>query len=134
MKNILLLGSSALEDALAWKLNSENTVGNIFILPGNGGCLSKPKMRNLNIDINNEEEFQSFLTKENISYAILSSYKKSNSKIEEILEKNNIPFIGPPAKVNWFFNSRINIKNFFLKYSISSQLFQIIETFENLKD
>ncbi|MEJ5273605.1 MAG: hypothetical protein WH035_05700, partial [Spirochaetota bacterium] len=43
MKNFLLIGNSALEDAIAWKLNKENNIGNIFISPGNGGCYFKQK-------------------------------------------------------------------------------------------
>jgi len=134
MKNILLLGSSSLEDTIAWKLNQENTVNAIFISPGNAGYFSKPKARNIELDLSNKNEIKNFLTKEKISYVIASSFKNLTFEFEQILSDINIPLIGPSKKLHYFFNSRINIKNFLSKYSIPSNYFQIVDSFESLKE
>lgn len=132
MKNIILIGNSSLEDSIAWKLNQENNIGNIFISPGNGGAYSKPKVRNISLNFENKNEIKEFLDKEKISYVIASSYKKLTSEFEQALKESEIPMIGPPSNIRPFFSSRIKIKNFLKKFAISSPSFEIIESLDDL--
>jgi phosphoribosylamine--glycine ligase len=132
MKNFLLIGNSSLEDAIAWKLNQENNVGNIFISPGNGGTYTKQKTRNIVLNSNDKDSIKEFLEKEKINITIASSYKNLTYEFEQALHEIGIPLIGPTSKIISFFSSRINIKNFFKKYNISSPSFEILESISSL--
>lgn len=132
MKNFLLIGNSALEDAIAWKLNKENNIGNIFISPGNGGCYFKQKTRNINLNLNDKNEISDFLNREKINLIINSSYNKLTEVFDNLIKEKKIEFIGPDFNKKSFFNSRINIRNFFKKYNVLSPPFEIIESIDLL--
>lgn len=134
MKNIFLIGGSSREDAIAWKLNHENNIGNIYISPGNGGSFSKPKTRNIILNLNKPNDIKEFLHKEKISYIINNSPFCSTVELENISSELKIPIIGPDSKICSTFNSRIKIKNFLKKYNISSSNFEIVDNFKNLKE
>ncbi len=55
MINVLIFGNSSAEDSIAWKLNNENDIKNIFIFPGNGGYFFKSKARNIELNLNNKK-------------------------------------------------------------------------------
>ncbi|NMC67525.1 MAG: hypothetical protein GYA61_04775 [Spirochaetales bacterium] len=132
MKNYLLIGNSSLEDAIAWKLNQESNIGNIFISHGNGGTYTKPKTRNIILNLNNRELIKEFLEREKINFIIISSYKNLTNEFEQAAQDLGIPTIGPTSTVISFFSSRIKIKEFFKKYNISSPSFEIVESISNL--
>ncbi|KAG6087120.1 hypothetical protein E4U31_000603, partial [Claviceps sp. LM219 group G6] len=45
---VLLIGNGGREHALAWKLSQSARVEAIFVVPGNGGTATCPKVTNVN--------------------------------------------------------------------------------------
>ncbi len=49
MNNVLIIGCGAREQALAWKLSLSESIGNVFMLPGNAGSYWLQKCKNVQI-------------------------------------------------------------------------------------
>lgn len=50
---VLIIGNGGREHALGWKVAQNPTVEKIFIAPGNAGTALEPKLKNVDISVEN---------------------------------------------------------------------------------
>ena len=84
MNQVLLIGNSAIEDTLSFKLNNDSSIENIFICPGNGGSFTKKKSINIELNLKSRKEIEQFLSKNRILYVLNSSYNKMTEELYEV--------------------------------------------------
>ena len=56
LKNILIIGNGGRENSLAWAIQKNELVKNVYLVPGNGGSERINKCQKINIDIQNKNE------------------------------------------------------------------------------
>ena len=56
LKNILIIGNGGRENSLAWAIQKNELVKNVYLVPGNGGSERINKCQRINIDIQNKNE------------------------------------------------------------------------------
>ena len=68
---VLVIGSGGREHALAWKLSLSDHVTEVLVAPGNAGTALEPKVRNLQIEINDFDLIIDTVKEENVEFTIV---------------------------------------------------------------
>ncbi len=126
---IAILGSGGREHSLAFSILQSKKVKKIYCIPGNAG--TNKICENIFIDINNFEEIQKFLNKNNIDLVIVGPENPLVNGIVDYLEKFNIKTFGPSRNASQLEGSKIFTKNLCKKYNIPTANFGV---FENIND
>lgn len=92
---VLIIGSGAREHALAWKIAQSDQVNQIFVAPGNAGCLLEPKTTVLEAITDNLGEIVNFAKSHAIDLAIVNSESLFFSGITDQLQTLGITCFGP---------------------------------------
>jgi len=118
--NILIIGSGARENALAWKISQSHHVSNIFIAPGNAGCTRYGKT--IQIDISNFEEIKNLIINNNIEIVVGGNEEPLVKGLKDYIYADNnlknIHFVGPFKDGALLEGSKDFAKQFMLKYNI----------------
>jgi len=118
--NILIIGSGARENALAWKISQSHHVTNIFIVPGNAGCTRYGKT--IQIDISNFEEIKNFIINNSIDIVVGGNEEPLVKGLKDYIYADNnlknIHFVGPFKDGALLEGSKDFAKQFMLKYNI----------------
>lgn len=122
---ILVVGSSAKEHAIIWKLFQGETVEEVFCAPGN---LGTSKLAT-NVDIRPYEikKLAQFAKETQIDLTIASSKVALDSNIVEIFQRDGLVIFGPSKNAIRTVMSRSFAKKFFHKYKISTPKFGVFE-------
>ena len=56
LENILIIGNGGRENSLAWAIQKNELVENVYLVPGNAGSERINKCERIRIDINNKNE------------------------------------------------------------------------------
>jgi phosphoribosylamine--glycine ligase len=90
---VLIVGSSGIENAIAWKLAVDNSAEMVFVAPGNPGIA---KFANC-IDINetNVDELVEFAKENLIDFTIVSSKEALEKGIVNSFKRENLTIFGP---------------------------------------
>ena len=56
LENILIIGNGGRENSLAWAIQKNELVKNVYLIPGNAGSARINKCERIKIDINNKNE------------------------------------------------------------------------------
>ena len=121
MNNILILGSGGREHSIAWSLFNDKRKLNLFCAPGNGGTASLAK--NIEIDINNNQDILELIEENNIDYTIVGPEDPLNNGIVDYLEDKGHKIFGPrkfPAQLEC---SKLFARKFMEKYKIPQPSF-----------
>ena len=122
---ILVVGSSAKEHAIVWKLFQGETVEEVFCAPGN---LGTQKLAT-NIDIRPYEikKLLDFAKENQIELTIASSKIALDAGIVELFQKEGLVIFGPSKNAMRTVMSRSFAKKFFHKYKIPTPKFGVFE-------
>lgn len=122
---ILVVGSSAKEHAIIWKLFQGETVEEVFCAPGNFGT----EKLATNVDIRPYEikKLVQFAKENQIDLTVASSKIALDSGIVESFQKEGLVIFGPSKSAMRPIMSRSFAKKFFHKYKISTPKFGVFE-------
>lgn len=122
---ILVIGSSAKEHAIIWKLYQGETVEEVFCAPGNFGTSKLAT----NVDIRPYEvkKLIDFVKSNKIELTIASSKIALDSNIVEAFHRENLVIFGPSKNAMRVIMNRSFAKKFFHKYKISTPKFAVFE-------
>ena len=126
---IAILGSGGREHAIAFSISQSKKVKKIYCIPGNAG--TNEFCENVYLEINEFEEIQKFLNKNNIDLVIVGPENPLVNGIVDYLEKFNIRTFGPSRNASQLEGSKIFTKNLCKQYNIPTANFGV---FENIKD
>lgn len=122
---ILIIGSGGREHALVWKIKQSELVGEIFVIPGNGGTGAIAK----NIAIRQEDvpEIADFVLREKIDLTVVGPEAPLVVGIVDEFEKRNLKIFGPSQKAACLEGSKIFAKELMAKYNIPTAPFEIFD-------
>ena len=122
---ILVIGSSAKEHAIIWKLYQGETVEEVFCAPGNLG--TSKLATNVEIRPYEVKKLIDFAKANQIDLTIASSKIALDSNIVEAFHRENLVIFGPTKNAMKVIMNRSFAKKFFHKYKISTPKFAVFE-------
>lgn len=124
-KNILIIGSSAKEYALAQKFSSYDIVDKVYVAPGNK--LIADIASCIDIREDNSKELLEFALENDIYLTIASSEKAIKADTAGLFQANQQLIFAPTASSSGFISSRSSGKKFLYKLHIPTPKFGVFE-------
>ncbi|KAG6088666.1 hypothetical protein E4U30_001877 [Claviceps sp. LM220 group G6] len=122
---VLLIGNGGREHALAWKLSQSARVEAIFVVPGNGGTATCPKVTN--VDSVSSEDFPGlvkFSQDNEVNLVVPGSEVPLVDGVEEFFKRVGIPCFGPSKEAARLEGSKTYSKDFMKKYDIPTAAYE----------
>ena len=133
LENIVIIGNGGRENSLAWAIQKNQFVKNIFLIPGNGGSETINKCRSININSSDVKKLINKLVSINADLVVIGPETPlANGLADELRAKNFIVF-GPGADGAKLESSKSWAKNFMKEANIPTANFWKAETFDNAK-
>jgi phosphoribosylamine--glycine ligase len=121
--NVLVIGSGGREHALVWKISKSPYVEKIYCVPGNGGISSLAQCED--IDIRDFKGLCHFAEKHVIDLTVVGPELPLTLGIVDAFRKKGLTAFGPTADAAILEGSKAFTKNFLVKYSIPTALYEI---------
>lgn len=115
---VLIIGDSAHDHALAWKLAQSPYIERVFIAPGNGGTSTQEKGENLLINPRHHGALIAYAQQNNIDLAIVTAPEFFHRGLVDEFLTSNIACLGPTKKSAQLTMSSDYAHGFMQKYSI----------------
>lgn len=128
--NILILGSGGREHALAWRLSIQDNVQNVYVLPGNPGMETTPKVECVEGDFKDTEALLKRIGNLEFEFVLIGPEGPLSSGLTDILEKEGYSVYGPSQEAAQLESSKIFSKLFMEKYSIPTAKFKFYNSYE----
>jgi phosphoribosylamine--glycine ligase len=113
---ILVLGSGARENAIAWMYSKSKRIGGLYIAPGNAG--THQCGTNIDLDPLDFDSIVHACREKQIKYVFVGSEVPLAAGIVDILSKEGIGVIGPHKQAARLESSKTFSKEFMMKYGI----------------
>lgn len=113
---VLVLGSGGREHALAWKLNQDQKVTEIYLAPGNAG--TGQDFHNVDLSVMDFEGIADFCLQEGIDWVVVGPEDPLAGGITDFLEERGLKVFGPNQACARFEKSKDFTKKFLMKYDI----------------
>jgi len=95
LENILIIGNGGRENSLAWVIQKNKQIKNIYLLPGNGGSARIKKCQNINLDYEDKNLLIQTLTPLEIDLIIIGPEIPLAKGLGNFLRSNNFQVFGP---------------------------------------
>lgn len=128
--NVLIIGSGGREHALAWKLTKSESIGKVFVAPGNAGTHLEYHTENVNIKETEIQKLADFAADKNnrIKFTVVGPEAPLAAGIVDEFRSRDLKIFGPTKAAARLESSKEFAKNFMQKYNIPTAKFQ---TFDN---
>lgn len=93
MADVLVIGSGAREQALAWKLAQSPKVDTVYVAPGNGG--SKGKVQNMDIAFDDVDGLLEFAKSRQIALTVVGQESASEAGVVNAFQAAGLTIFGP---------------------------------------
>lgn len=110
---LLVIGSGAREDALAWKLAKSDKVSKVYVAPGNGGCFFTKKVEKLDIDTQNFELLAKWVEDNQIYFTLVGPEAPLVAGIVDFFNEKGLKIIGADKYSAQLEGSKSFAKKFF---------------------
>ena len=120
---IMVVGGGGREHAIIKKIKENNSVSEIFALPGNGGMANDATL--VSIGAKEIEKIVDFAVREKIDYAIVAPDDPLVLGCVDALEAAGIPAFGPRANAAIIEGSKVFSKNLMKKYGIPTAAYEV---------
>ncbi len=95
LENILIIGNGGRENSLAWAIQKNDLIRNIYIVPGNAGSERIKKCKRIFIDINKKNDLIRKLNFLKIDLIVIGPEIPLANGLADYLRKNNFKVFGP---------------------------------------
>ena len=128
--NALIIGSGGREHAMAWKLAKSETIGKVFVAPGNSGTHLEYHTENIDIKETEIQKLADFAADKNnrIKFTIVGPEAPLAAGIVDEFRSRGLHIFGPTKAAARLESSKEFAKKFMQKYNIPTAKFQ---TFDN---
>lgn len=128
--NALIIGSGGREHAMAWKLSKSETIGKVFVAPGNAGTHLEYHTENIDIKETEIQKLADFAADKNnrIKFTIVGPEAPLAAGIVDEFRSRGLHIFGPTKAAARLESSKEFAKKFMQKYNIPTAKFQ---TFDN---
>lgn len=93
MSEVLVIGSGAREQALAWKIAQSPEVSKVYVAPGNGG--STGKITNVDIGFTNVEALFNFALDKQVALTVVGQEAASDAGVVDRFHQAGLAIFGP---------------------------------------
>ncbi|CUS24216.1 LAQU0S14e02806g1_1 [Lachancea quebecensis] len=135
--NVLVLGNGGREHALAWKLAASNSVGTVYVAPGNGGTADLGEkvvnVSDLSPSPAHFEALQKFAVENSVGLVVPGPEQPLVDGISDVFAKVGVPVFGPSAKAAIFEGSKTFSKDFMAKHNIPTARYANFNNYEEAK-
>ncbi len=125
---IMVVGGGGREHAIIKKIKENESVEEIFALPGNGGMAKDATL--VPIGAKEIEKIVAFATENKIDYAVVAPDDPLVLGCVDALEAVGIPCFGPKANAAIIEGSKVFSKNLMKKYNIPTAEYEVFESAE----
>jgi phosphoribosylamine--glycine ligase len=126
-----IIGSGGREHSICEILKKSNNITDIYCFPGNAGTALIAD--NIDINIDNYDEFKNFILDKKIDLVIVGPEKPLVDGIVNYLEKFNIKVFGPNKEASQLEGSKIFTKKLCEEYNIPTAKFGIFSNIDDAK-
>ncbi|TVO38182.1 phosphoribosylamine--glycine ligase [Vibrio algivorus] len=116
--NILIIGSGGREHALGWKAAQNPDVETVFIAPGNAGTALEPKLKNINIGVEDIDRLVEFAQSNNIELTIVGPEAPLVIGVVDAFRAAKLPIFGPTKDAAQLEGSKAFTKDFLARHKI----------------
>ncbi len=134
LENILIIGNGGRENSLAWAIQKNELVKNIYILPGNAGSKKINKCERISLDLNDIKALTSKLKFLNIDLIVIGPETPLADGLGEVLRKNNFDVFGPGADGAKLESSKSWAKEFMKEANIPTANFWKVKSLKQAKE
>ncbi|MFM0717651.1 phosphoribosylamine--glycine ligase [Paraburkholderia strydomiana] len=124
--SVLVIGQSAREHALAWKLAQSDRVKTVYVAPGNAGTAREAKVHNL--PLTKLEDILTFARDQAIDFTVVGPCSPLAAGIVDLFEQNGLKIFGPTRDASRLEWSKNFAKEFMQRHGIATPEYS---TFEN---
>lgn len=136
--NVLVLGNGGREHALVWKLAASDSVGKVFVAPGNGGTAALGgkvvNVDDLSASPAQFEALRTFALKNDVGLVVPGPEQPLVDGVADVFTKAGIPVFGPSAKAAIFEGSKTFSKDFMAKHNIPTARYANFDDYEKAKE
>jgi phosphoribosylamine--glycine ligase len=130
---ILLLGSGGREHALAWKMSQSTAVDNLYVLPGNDGMTSLPKISKIYGSVTDVPFIVKTSLDLGIDLVVVGPENPLSEGVADALEEKGINVFGPSRKAAQLESSKVFSKNFMVEYNIPTAKALSFDNYQDAK-
>jgi len=130
LENIVIIGNGGRENSLAWAIQKNNQIKNIYIIPGNGGSEKIKKCQNLNIDYENKNLLIQTLNSLEINLIIIGPEIPLAKGLGDFLRSKNFQVFGPNSDGAKLESSKSWAKSFMREANIPTAKFWKVSSIE----
>ena len=134
LENIVIIGNGGRENSLAWAIQKNQQVKNIYLIPGNGGSHLINKCKSLNLDYENKQLLNQTLIELDIDLVIIGPETPLANGLGDFLRANNVKVFGPGEDGAKLESSKSWAKNFMKKANIPSAQFWSVSSIEEAEE
>ena len=131
LENIAIIGNGGRENALAWAIQKNKNIKNIFIIPGNGGSNNFKKCERVDLDYNNTKVLIDKLFELSIDFVIIGPEIPLAKGLADILRKKNFCVFGPGSDGAKLESSKSWAKSFMKEGNIPTANFWKVSSIED---
>ncbi len=116
--NVLVIGSGGREHALGWKAAQNPNVETVFVAPGNAGTALEPKLKNVQIDVEDIQGLVKFAQDNSIELTIVGPEAPLVIGVVDAFQKAGLPIFGPTEGAAQLEGSKAFTKDFLARHDI----------------
>jgi phosphoribosylamine--glycine ligase len=116
--NILIIGAGGREHALGWKVAQNPKVETIFVAPGNAGTAIEPKLKNVDIGVEDIPALVAFAKENHIELTIVGPEAPLVIGVVDAFRAAGLPIFGPTQAAAQLEGSKAFTKDFLARHQI----------------
>lgn len=128
---LLVTGAGGREHSIVWKLAQNEKVTEIYVCPGNAGCETVNKVKN--VSLANIDEILAFAKEKAIDLTILGSEELAVAGIVDRFAIEGLKVFGPHQAAAMLEGSKAVAKEFMKKYNVKTAAYETFEDYDKAK-
>ena len=130
LENIVIIGNGGRENALAWAIQKNKLIKNIYLIPGNGGSERIEKCHKLQLDYENKNLLIQILNSLGIDLVIIGPEIPLAKGLGDFLRSKNFHVFGPNSDGAKLESSKSWAKSFMREANIPTAKFWKVSSLE----
>ena len=130
LENIAIIGNGGRENSLAWAIQKNKSIKNIYLIPGNGGSAIIRKCKNLNLNYENKNLLIQTLNSLEIDLIVIGPEIPLAKGLGDLLRSKNFQVFGPGSDGAKLESSKSWAKSFMKEANIPTAKFWKVSSIE----
>ena len=116
--NVLIIGGGGREHALAWSVAKSEAVECVYVAPGNAGTAAEPKVRNVNISMDDFPALADFAESNRCGLTIVGPEAPLVDGVRDYFDARGLDCFGPTKSAARLEGSKVFAKEFLVRHGI----------------